>query len=220
MIARQLIKEDILPLGLTETVSNALARMDEYKASHFPVVDRGYFQGVVIEKELLGLADVSQPISSALIHYEDFYINDDKIVYDLLALVSKQKLTLIPVVDVENHYLGCITIADLIQFLTSSISADSPGGVIVLETSEVDYSLTEIANIVESNNAKILNVLLVPGFDSTRLTVIIKVNLLNISFILRTFDRYGYNVGASFGEDISQEDLKENYDSLMNYLKM
>jgi len=220
MIARQLIQEEVLPLLFTETVSQALVRMDDYKVSHFPVVDQGFFQGVVIEKELLGLADISQPISPEIIHYEDFYINDDQIVYDLLALVSKQKLSIIPVIDAENHYLGCITISSLLGFLSHSLSADSPGGVIVLEVSEVDYSLTEIANIIESNNAKILNVLLVSGLDSTRLTVIIKVNLINISFILRTFDRYKYNVWASFGEDIGQEDMKENYDSLMNYLKM
>jgi len=220
MIARQLIQEEVLPLLFTETVSQAFARMDDYKVSHFPVVDQGFFQGVVVEKELLGLADISQPISPELIHYEDFYINDDQIVYDLLALVNKQKLSIIPVIDAENHYLGCITISSLLGFLAHSLSADSPGGVIVLEVSEVDYNLTEIANIIESNNAKILNVLLVSGFDSTRLTVIIKVNLINISFILRTFDRYKYNVWASFGEDIGQEDMKENYDSLMNYLKM
>ncbi|MCF8349489.1 MAG: CBS domain-containing protein [Bacteroidales bacterium] len=220
MIARQLIQEEVLPLLFTETVSQALVRMDDYKVSHFPVVDQGFFQGVVVEKELLGLADISQPISPEIIHYEDFYINDDQIVYDLLALVSKQKLSIIPVIDAENHYLGCITISSLLGFLSHSLSADSPGGVIVLEVSEVDYSLTEIANIIESNNAKILNVLLLSGLDSTRLTVIIKVNLINISFILRTFDRYKYNVWASFGEDIGQEDMKENYDSLMNYLKM
>jgi hypothetical protein len=127
---------------------------------------------------------------------------------------------LIPVLDAEKRYQGSILPSDLLIFFSQSLSADSPGGVIVLEVSESDYSLTEIANIVESNDAKVLHVLLNNKANNSRLQVIVKVNAMNIGAILKTFERYNYTVDAFFGQDISQEDLKEHYESLMNYLKL
>jgi len=220
MIANQLITEEILPLLLSDTVNEALRRMDEYKVSHFPVVDEGTFVGMVVEKELFGLPDFNQALSRELLHFEDFYVEEHQLIYQVLAVATKQKLSIVPILDLDRRYLGCITHADLLHFFTSTLSTDSPGGVIVLEVSENDYSLTEIANIVESNDAKVLHVLLINKPHSTRINIILKVNVMNIAAILKTFERYTYVVDASFGQDISQEDLKENYESLMNYLKM
>ncbi|MBU3928924.1 MAG: CBS domain-containing protein [Bacteroidetes bacterium] len=220
MIAKQLINEDVLPLLLTDSVEEALKRMDEYKVWHYPVVDGGTFVGVVIEKELFSLVGFSRKLESSLIHFEDFYAEENITVYDVLNIVVKRKLSLTPVLDNDNHYLGSILPTDLLLFFSQSLSVYNPGGVIILLVSENDYSLTEIANIVESNNAKILSVFLESHPDSTQLKVIIKVSVLNIGAMLKTFDRFGYLVDASFGQDISQEDLKENYDSLMNYLKL
>jgi len=220
MIANQLITEEILPLLLSDTVNEALRRMDEYKVSHFPVVDQGTFVGMIVEKELFVLPDFNQVITSELLHFEDFYVEDNQLIYHVLAMATQQKLSIVPVLDAEKRYLGSITHADLLNFFTSTLSTDSPGGVIVLEVNESDYSLTEIANIVESNDAKVLHVLLINKPQSSRINIILKVNAMNIAAILKTFERYGYVVDASFGQDISQEDLKENYESLMNYLKM
>ncbi len=220
MIANQLITEEILPLLLSDTVNEALHRIDEYKVSHYPVVYQGTFVGMVVEKELFGLPDFNQALSRELLHFEDFYVEEHQLIYQVLAVATKQKLSIVPVLDTEKRYLGCITHADLLNFFTSTLSTDSPGGVIVLEVSESDYSLTEIANIVESNDAKVLHVLLINKPHSARINIILKVNAMNIAAILKTFERYGYVVDASFGQDISQEDLKENYESLMNYLNM
>ncbi len=86
--------------------------------------------------------------------------------------------------------------------------------------SENDYNLTEIAQIVQSNDAKILSVFLASHTDSTRLEVVIKLNKTDMGAVLQTFDRYGYHVKASFGEDEDRESVKENYDSFMNYLNI
>lgn len=220
MLARQLITEEILPLLITDTVGEALRRMDEYKVSHYPVVKDGFFLGVFFEKELIDLPDYDQVVPIEFAHLEDLYVEDDRLIYQVLALSVTKKLSLVPVLDAEKRYLGSIMPADLLNFFFQNLSADSPGGVIVLEVSESDYSLTEIANIVESNNAKVLHVLLINKPNTTRLQIIIKVNAMNIGSILKTFERFNYVVDASFGHDISHEDLKENYESLMNYLKL
>ena len=138
----------------------------------------------------------------------------------MLKLISDQKLSLVPVIDDKGNYIGCITQSDLISFFAESMSVDYPGGVIVLEVSVNDYSLTEIANIVESNDAKVLSSYILSKVNSTKLEVIIKVSKLELGSILQTFERFGYQVNASFEEDVDLDELKDNYDSLINYLNI
>jgi hypothetical protein len=104
--------------------------------------------------------------------------------------------------------------------MAKSFSLENPGGIIVLEMSQNDYNLTEIAQIVESNDAKILSLFLASHSDSTRLNVVIKLNKTEIGGVLQTFDRYGYYVKFSFNDEEDRDDLRENYDSLMNYLNI
>ncbi len=220
MIALRLIKEEILPLLVTDTANEALSRMIEYKVVHFPVVDNGHFVGVISEKDIYNHVDQNLELQKEFIHFDNFYVNEEQYVFDILKLVSSQKLSLVPVIDSKGVYVGSITQSDLISFFTESMSVDLPGGVIVLEVSVNDYSLTEIANIIESNDAKVLSSYIRSKIDSTKIEVIIKVSKLELGSILQTFERFGYQVNASFEEDVDIDELKENYDSLINYLNI
>ena len=61
------------------------------------------------------------------------------------------------------------------------MALDNPGGIIILELNINDYNLTEIAHIIESNNAHILNLFVVTNNESTKLEVNIKLNVCQIS---------------------------------------
>jgi acetoin utilization protein AcuB len=113
-----------------------------------------------------------------------------------------------------------ITQADLIKHLAGIFAITNPGGVIILEINEKDYFLTEIAKIVESNDAKLLSLSITSFPDSTKLEVTLKLNRMDIEPILQTFNRYNYSVKASFSENSNYESLKERFDSLMNYLNV
>lgn len=220
MIARQLITDEILPLKTSDTGSEALNLMDEYKVSHLPIVNNEDFLGIISEQDIYNLNHSDEPLGNHKLSIEHAFVNEHQHIYNVLKIIDKLGLTVIPVLDDHNKYLGCFTLKGLLIFIASLYSIDNPGGVIVLEISETDYSLTEIANIVESNDAKILSTFLTNHRDSTRLEVVIKINKIELGAILQTFDRYGYIVKASFGEDEDQEDLRERYDSLMNYLNI
>lgn len=220
MIARQLISDEITPLKTSDTGTKALNWMDEYKVSHLPIVNNEDFLGIISEKDIYNLSDFDEPLGNHKLSLEKPFINEHQHIYNVLRIIDELGLTVIPVLDDHNKYLGCFTLRNLLTFIAGIYSIDNPGGVIVLEISEQDYSLTEIANIVESNNAKILSSFITNHKDSTRLEVIIKVNKIELGAILQTFDRYGYFVKASFGEEKDPEDLKERYDSLMNYLNI
>jgi predicted transcriptional regulator len=220
MKASQLIKEDILPLNITDNANEALSRMNEYKTSHFPVVDNGKFIGVISEANVLNHENINSNLQKEFIYFDNFYVYEHQYIYDVLKLANTQKLSIIPVIDNNEQYVGSITQGDIIAFFAKSMSINTPGGVIILEVSINDYSLTEIANIVESNDAKVLSSYIVSDMNSSKLEIIIKVSKLNISSLLQTFERYSYQINASFGEEVDYADIKGNYDSLMNYLNV
>ena len=220
MIARHLITEEIMHLKTSDTGKTALSWMDEYKVSHLPIVNNEDFLGMISEQDIYSLNNIDEPIGSHALSLKNPSVNEHQHVYEVLKLIDELKLTVIPVLDDHKKYLGCITVSKLVNFLSGTYSVGNPGGIIVIEISDKDYSLTEISNIVESNNAKILSTFISSYQDSTKLEVVIKVNKIEIGKILQTFDRYGYFVKAMYGEDEDIEDLRENYDSLMNYLNI
>jgi CBS domain-containing protein len=125
----------------------------------------------------------------------------------------------VPVLDEHDKYLGVITLPDLIKKLAELSSIKDNGAIIVLEINERDYNLSQIAQIVESNDCRILSVYINSIPDSTQMDVILKLNRTDIRAVLATFNRYNYIVKASYNE-MGHDDMKERFDLLMNYLNM
>jgi len=220
MIARHLISDIILPLKVSDTGRLALKWMDDNKVSHLPVVNGDNYVGLISEKDILDLNHQDEAIGNHSLALSGARVEEDQHIYQIVELLDKFSLSLIPVVDKNEKYIGAISYKTLLSYFSSSFSVKNPGGVVILEMSQNDYSLTEIANIVEENNAKILSVFLGSIADSTLVEVIIKINKTDLDAILQTFARYSYNVKASFGKNGDSEDLKEHYESLMNYLNI
>jgi CBS domain-containing protein len=137
-----------------------------------------------------------------------------------MKMMTEMKLSLLPVVDNKNSYLGIITLSGLLAGITRDSSLSNPGGIIILEMSDNNYSMSEISQIIESNDARILSAFVTSRPDSTLIDVTIKINKVDIIPVLQTFNRYNYTVKATFAEKDDLDDLKERYDALMNYLNI
>lgn len=220
MIARNLISSWLLPLKTSDTGQDALNRMDEYKVSHLAIVNNEDFLGLISEQDVINFNNVNGPLGNHKLTLNNPYVTEHQYIFDALKLAHEFKLSVIPVVDDHERYLGCITLQSLLSRLAETLSVDSPGAYVILEMSENDYSLTEIANIVESNNGRVLSTFLYTQSESTLINVVLKLNTIEIGPILQTFNRFNYSIKASFGDDENEEDLKERYDSLMNYLNI
>jgi hypothetical protein len=83
-----------------------------------------------------------------------------------------------------------------------------------------DYSLTQIASIVEGNDAKILSLYVNSLTDSTKIEVTLKVNKEDLSRILQTFYRYNYSVKASYHQSDYDDDLKGKFDEFIRFLNI
>jgi acetoin utilization protein AcuB len=138
----------------------------------------------------------------------------------VLKLANEYQLSAIPVLTPDGKYLGVISGNKLVTAITAITGANETGSIIVLELNINDYTLSEIARIVEGNDAKILSLYVTNHADSTKLDITLKVNRSNINGILQTFYRYNYVVSASYQETKFYNQLQNRYDELMKYLNI
>jgi hypothetical protein len=92
-----------------------------------------------------------------------------------------------------------------------------PGAVLIIRKGLKEYSFSEVSQIVESNNAKILGVFL-SKVENLLAEITVKINNHNISEIIQTFIRYGYEVVSGNEEESYLQDLKDRSDYLKKYL--
>jgi predicted transcriptional regulator len=220
MIARELIAEAIIPLKSSATGAVALGLMDEMRVSHLPIVADEEFLGLISDTDILTYNNFTEPVGIYPLSLSNAYIDENQHIYDVIRIIDAMKLTLVPVLDENKHYLGSITLASLSHHLSGLMALNNPGAIIILELNEKEYLLTEIAQIIESNDAKVLGMYITTFPDSTRMEVTLKINKMDVEPILQTFQRYNYNIKASYSEDSYKESLQERYNSLMNYLNI
>lgn len=220
MLAEELIVDDIPPLRPVDDGETALRWMDDFKVTHLSVVKDGQFLGTISESDLLGMADLGEPVGSYKELFNPASVYDYQHIFEVVKVVNDQKLSIIPVLDRNNVYVGSITIALLMKIIADMPAVNSPGGIIVLEMGIRDYTLTEIARIVEENDAKLLGTFVTSHPDSTKMQLTLKVNRTEIGGIIASLERYNYNITFFEDQGNSGGDLQSRFDSFMNYLNI
>ena len=221
MLAKDMLSETVIPLKTTDEAVNALAWMEELRVSHMPIVNNEKFLGLISEADILGLNTIDEPIGNHRLSLNRPYVFNNQHFYDVIRVAAAQKLTLVPVLDQKENYLGCITLGRIVQELARKLAVEQPGGIIVLEVNEHDYSLSEIAQIAEGNDAKILSLYINSPPDTTRPEITIKLNKIDVSPVIQTFNRYNYTILASYSEESKFDELlNDRFESLMNYLNI
>lgn len=204
----------------TDSVNTALHLMEEFHLSQLPIVDDDIFQGLILESDLLERESMESTISQeGLQHYRPAVLGTDH-PYRALKLSHDLDLDVVPVIDKENKYKGSITKRELIKYFTELGSLQIPGGVIVLEVAMRDYSLSEIARICENEETVILNLQVHTNPETQMMEITIKTNREDLSAVLRSFERYEYNVREIYGAITENENTIDRYKLLMNYLNM
>ena len=220
MIARELITNDVPPIRSSETVEKALNWLDEFKVTHLAVVDGAQYQGLISENILYDAASSDITIAELNVTLNRPFIYEDRHIYEVMKMVSDMQLSIAPILDKNDNYIGLTTLPSLMHLISNTSSISEPGSVIVLELNQNDYSLGHLAQIIEGDDTKILSTYITSSTDSTLMEVTIKVNRNNIQGVLQALARYDYVVNASYSEIDYQEDMKDRFESLMKYLDM
>ncbi len=215
------IKTDEIPYLLPQdSVLKALQIMEEYRITHVPVVRNSKFIGMITEDDALSVENLESELRFHAAGFLKVFVLQDQHVFDIIKMMSEFKLTNAAVTDIHHNYLGGITAEQLVHHVAQFSSVTDQGSIIVLNLNVNDYSLSEIARIVESNDAKIISSFITSHSDSMQMEVTLKINRTDLSGIIQTFNRYDYTVSASYHESSFDEMIQDRYEELMKYLNM
>jgi acetoin utilization protein AcuB len=219
MLAIELAANIIPPVTTADSIQRAIDRMAEYKVRHLPVVNDQTFIGLLADTDITE-PDHNLPVSSLPHLHVNTFVMQDQHIYDVIRLFYEQQLTLVPVLDATKNYAGVVNLNAMNTYFAEITAATQPGGILVLEMSNKSNSMSQMAQIVESDNAQILSSYVRTFPDSTKIEVTLKLNKTDIASINAAFLRYGYDVKASFNHSDDDDDSLDRYESFMNYLNM
>ena len=148
------------------------------------------------------------------------FVRGGQHIYEAMKLFSERGLTVVPVLDEMGVYLGAITEHEALKRLAEITNISEPGSIVVLEMNQVDYSLEQIARIVEGNDGKVLSVYSHTLPDTTRVEVTLKINREDISDILQSFERYEIQVKTTYQGSRFHDDLRGRYEELMRFINL
>lgn len=221
MIAQNLISEVVPPLRLADSGQKALNWMEIFRISHLPVVNGKELVGLISDKIIYDLNIIDKPVGDYIDHLLSPHIHTNQHIYEVFSVISNLKLSAVPVLNLYHEYCGMITVFDLAQKFADLVAVREPGGVIVLELNSIDYSLSQIAQIIEGNDAKILSFYVNQEEDSKVMNVTLKINVVDLSSIIQTFVRYDYNIKAVYmDESIIQNLYDDRYDQLIKFMNI
>lgn len=218
---KQTIYNDI-PQAVPENFpEQILSWMDDFKISHIPYFSDGSYTMLLTESQLFDFKPMF-PIGTQIKNTAFCpFCTENQHIFEIFSIMAKNRLTLLPVLSEDKKYLGVLLASELFFDFGLSFS-EFNGAIIKLESPSHDYSLTQIAQITESDNIKILQLFTEPLHGSERINITLLLNSTRLQGIIQTFIRYGYTVKEVYGQQNEDDPIgmQDRYDSLMNFLNI
>lgn len=212
------ITNDYKALDSQETIADVQDFFMDVPFSHFSVLNEGIYIGSIAADDV-DTFDSDKNISDYKYALEGFFARNNMIWLDVLEVFAKNHTNVVPVLNEENTYLGYYELEDIVKFFHETPFLREQGGIIVIKKSIQEYSMSQIAQIVESNNGKLLG-LFVSEADVENVQITIKIALGAMNDIIQTFRRYNYEIVSEHQEDNYLNSLKERSEYLDKYLSM
>lgn len=219
MTAEQIMSDVVPALKPTDYCNTALSWMEVFRLSHLPVVENQVYHGLISDTAIYDANVFDEPVEFLKNEYLNIQVEPHQHFFEIIEIFNQSHITALPVVKNKKQFVGLITLPTLVDSFSELFTADTQGGIVILEMHTNDYSLSEIAQIVESNDARILSCYLSNIPESMRIRITLKINKNDLTSILRTFDRYDYEVNASYvPEDKMNDNIQDKFDTFMRYL--
>lgn len=217
-VISEYINNDFKPFLKSEMVTEIQDFFAESNFSHFAVMDDCVFLGCISANDSETF-DFGKTINDYRYTLEGFFVRENMIWLDVLEVFARNNANIVPILNDKNEYIGYYEITDVIKFLNETPFLKENGGVIVVEKLTVDYSMSQIAQIVETNNAKLLG-LFVSEASNDKVQVTVKTTLGSLNEIIQTFRRYNYDIVSEHEDDDYLNNLKERSEYLDKYLNI
>lgn len=220
MLTGELRSQTIPYLHPSDKVYQALQLMNDNQVTHLPIVEGEKYIGIISEDDLLQADNDHAEIQALQQSFGNVSVKNSEHFLKAVQLAADNGLSVVPIIDEDNDLIGAVTYSNLLKHASEFMSLNEPGGLVVLEMESNQYSFNEISKLVETNDAQITQLNTSNDPDTGMMQVTIRINKPEISDIVATFQRYEYNVKYYFGEELYANELRTNYDNLMNYLKI
>jgi CBS domain-containing protein len=213
------IQNRIKPLTLKSSVKTTIKLLDDYSITHFVVVENNKILGCFAQGDMLQIENQSDELVAHSHLLNSFFADKEATVLELLKIFADNDTTLIPVINSEKEYHGYYNLSDVLEVFSMSPFMTDNSENLIIEKTENDYSMSEVSQIVESNNGKLLGVY-VSENQRNLVQITLKISTEDIHEIMQTFRRYDYKIISIHENDIYLEDLKNRSDYLQKYLEM
>lgn len=219
MIAKDIIVDEFPFLSLNDNGNRALDIMENYMVSHLVIVDNNTVIGIISMDDIYNyelfdtkISKLKNPLIRSFVYYSQH-------IFNVLKVISIFKLTVVPVVNDQEKYIGTITQSSLLQSLSNILSIKEEGFLFLFTMNIVDFSATEICNLVEKNESKILHLYIDNNSNTSQINVYLKIQTKDPEAVQQSFDRYNYDYKLLTKSDGEYDDLyKERFDNFLNYL--
>ena len=213
------IMNDVVPLHKNSLVSEAQKMLDELTFSHLIIVDGSQFLGCIAEYDIRTL-DADKLISDYADFYESFFVTEGVNSLEIMEATSKYDANIMPVLSQEEKkYLGYVELKYVMSAFSDMPFLSEYGNVIVVAKGINDHSFSEVTQIVESNNTKVLCAY-ISDTKKDMIQTTVKIGDGDFNAIIQTFRRYGYEIISDHSDDVFLNNLKERSRYFNKYLNI
>ncbi|WP_299107938.1 CBS domain-containing protein [uncultured Tenacibaculum sp.] len=213
------ILKEIKALKLSNTVKSAQQMCKDLPITHIPIVENGKLIGCLPESDIQTIEDNNQTLQEYSYLLDHFHTHEKATLLDLVVLFADNDCNLIPVLNKNMNYIGYYELGDILDAFADSPFLHNESETLIIEKNRTDYSMSQIAQIVEANNAQLLG-LYISSQNQDNVQVTLKVTSEEVNEIIQTFRRYNYNVVTQHEDDTYLEELKDRAEYLRRYLDM
>ncbi|ASK31302.1 acetoin utilization protein [Chryseobacterium sp. T16E-39] len=216
MFIKDYISKDFPCFSLTDSIESARSTLEDFGYTHVFIKKSHHFYGAIAKDFLYETEGILKDLEHQV---ERFAILEDNNIMDSIRLFYTFNSNVIPVINKTEKYLGYITCEDVFQDLSRYPLFSESGAILTVEAPARKYSMTEIANIVESNNSKFYG-----GFISFMseevVRITIKISNENLASIDATFDRYDYRIVEKFYSDEKTDLFKDRFGFFQKFIEI
>ncbi|WP_340200274.1 CBS domain-containing protein [Ascidiimonas sp. W6] len=212
------IRFDIEALTPETSIADVMIKFASTTCTHLPVVENNFLIGNISEDDIQAF-DSSKKVGDYRYALDTFFVRKETNWLDVLETFARHNANLVPVLDDANEYAGYYELIDIITIFNDTPFLYEPGGVVIVEKGMKDYSFSEISQIVESNEGKLLGAFISDSKDDI-IQITLKVGNTGLNSILQTLRRYNYNIIVGNEDDMYMEGLKERSNYLKKFLNI
>ncbi len=204
--------------GFDDSIKDAIHTCKHYGFSHVPVVEKDIFRGMLRCDDLMEYEKEEAKLEELRDYIEKIYLSDKMSWTDTLALMIRNEANVLGVLDLSGKFVGIKLLDDLINFLAEKDFVNKEGYILVVRKNTADFSISEAAQIIESDGGTILGILVNETNGETELEI--KIQTEDINEIIQSFRRYDYTIISEMEEDLHLQELKEHSAFLKKYLEI